>query len=520
MELLIGVLGYPYVSSPHWTIFQSPNSTPTLPEASFACSQLMVPKSEIHQINLELASLMMKREHFFKHITNCDAILAPYKKLPSELVSKIFRFIIPPHSAEFPLKRGQQNLRLQITQVCSKWRQIAFGIPLWNLYFRSSSKHTSSIELGASWWSQCSGSLLKLITISPSKPPLIPELDSPLIDKLVLPFSNRLRKLHVSLSTQDLTKIVSVPPGSFNNLEDVVLLLCDPGAVPWAESDSAFLFSPNLCSVSLVLSANPWFTPNLPWGQLTQLTLVTKIPVDACFTILSKCTALASCKFSAIADTDLSSITRANALVPLPLYLPLLNPFTVRFQSGHMSPLLSRLILPNLYKLIIATEITHDHHHWTQGCKEFFKSMETSLHRVEIISLSGQNWLVSLDDTIFSDFPHIRSFLAPPNHHLDPSTMDKMARGEILPKVELLRFYGEDTADVAKMLTARESHALSSDGAISFIRKIKVTCRKSEDAAEERLNDLRSQGMIIEHDVVQNPTTTIEFSEAEPSHRN
>lgn len=188
LELLIGVLGYPYVSSPHWTIFQSPNSTPTLPEASFACSQLMVPKSEIHQINLELASLMMKREHFFKHITNCDAILAPYKKLPSELVSKIFRFIIPPHSAEFPLKRGQQNLRLQITQVCSKWRQIAFGIPLWNLYFRSSSKHTSSIELGASWWSQRSGSLLKLITISPSKPPLIPELDSPLIDKLVLPF--------------------------------------------------------------------------------------------------------------------------------------------------------------------------------------------------------------------------------------------------------------------------------------------------------------------------------------------
>lgn len=146
--------------------------------------------------------------------------------------------------------------------------------------------------------------------------------------------------------------------------------------------------------------------------------------------------------------------------------------------------------------------------------------METSLHRVEIISLSGQNWLVSLDDTIFSDFPHIRSFLAPPNHHLDPSTMDKMARGEILPKVEFLRFYGEDTADVAKMLTARQSHALSSDGAISFIRKIKVTCRKSEDAAEERLNDLRSQGMIIEHDVVQNPTTTIEFSEAEPSHRN
>lgn len=495
----MGPLGYPTVPSPQGAIFQSPNSIPTLSEALFARSQLTITRSELHQLHVDIAFLLTKRAHLLKRIRNCDAILAPHKRLPAELISRIFCFVIPPRSAVLPLKLGRRDLRLQLTQVCSTWRKIAFDIPsLWNLRFVISHGNYGDIELGKSWWSQCSGSLLKLTTTGQLETSPNTDLDFPLVDKIVLPFSNRLRRINLNLSAQDLKNIMSASPGSFDNLQAVVLSVHGEKCEPWAESDSAFLSSPTLHSVSLSIPGKLLVKPNLPWRTLTQLTFIMILPSDICLLILSECTALLSCSLGGIDDKDLKSVAKNNILPALPLCLPLLDAFSVRFQSGGFSPWLSHLTLPNLLEFTITIDISHQDSPWTEGCEIFFKSMETSLHSVEI--KSSPHWVVSLDDTIFSDFPHIRSFLGSLNHRFKPSTMEKIARGEILRNVESLQFHAENAVDVANMLKARRSQALSSDGAISLIKKIKFTCRESEPGVRESLDVLRSQGMAIEND--------------------
>lgn len=499
-KIPLGPLGYLDILSPQGAILQSPNTIPTLEEASFAHALLANTESELYQLHLDIAILLSKRAHVLKRITKCKAILSPHKNLPSELVSKIFSFVVVQPYALFPLRYGKRDLRLQITQVCSRWRKIAFDTPgLWDLCFPPF-YGGPGIELGAAWWSQYAGSTLRLSVTH--KPEIIPnpKLDFLLIDKLVLPFSEHLREVDMAVSTRGLKKLLSVRPGSFDNLESIDISARGRVFEPWSEEDAALVSAPNLRSVSLSVSTQSWFSPNLPWGQLTQLSLTIRIPGNVFVVLLAKCTALVSCDLSSIDDENMGPVTEAETSLEIPLCLPLLDSFSVHFRSGGFSHLLSRLSLPNLSGFTITTNITHHENHWTCHCRPFFQSMEASLRHVEIISSVENPWQVNpLDDTIFWDFPNIQSFIAPSYHPLGPSTLDKIARGEILRKIKILEFYTENAVDVANMLSARQSDALSSNsGSISSVGNIQVYCRESADGVEEKLNFLRSQGVVID----------------------
>ncbi|KAF9463473.1 hypothetical protein BDZ94DRAFT_1321805 [Collybia nuda] len=484
--------------SPQGNAFQkSLNEIPTTAEVFFAQSRRTVAESELHQLHHDLVILQQRQAQLLTFIKVCDTVLAPHKKLPPELMSKIFCFVIP-HSAMFPLKK---DMRLHITQVCSRWRRIAFDTPaLWNLRFPHFYENSKLIDLGASWWSQCSGSFLKVATMQRPTGVSMDQLDSSLIEKLVLPFSNRLRKIQMRLSVRDFAQMMSAPPGSYGNLELLALKVDGKHTEPWVEPGSALLTSHNLHSIILSIPEYFWFKPRLTWESLSRLTLISKIPGDICLIIMSQCSSLTSCNLSIIDDPDdqdLKSTDEGEVLPPLPLSLPLLNSFSVQFRTGIFSPFLSHFALPNLSKFIITTGIMPHGHHWTRGCETFFKVAGPSLKNVEVKS-SFQSLIFKVDSTIFSYFPNIRSFISPLNHRFETPTMEKIGRGELLPQVETIQFHAEHTSDVMDMLDARRSQALSSGSNVSIIRDITVACCES-DEVDERLNILRTQGININH---------------------
>ncbi|KAF9463485.1 hypothetical protein BDZ94DRAFT_613503 [Collybia nuda] len=510
MRLRFGLLKYPDIHSPRGNIFRFPNNVPNSTEASYAHDLLEIAESELYQLHLDIAVLLTKRAHITKRITNCKAILAPHKNLPSELMSKIFSFVIMERYAVLPLRYGKRDSRLRITQVCSRWRRIAFDTPdLWDLCFPPFS-HSSGIELGAYWWSQYSGSKLRFSATY--QPRLIPrsKLDFQLVDKLILPFSERLRDIRIAVSTRDLKKLLTAPPGSFNNLEAITLWLHSRDVGPWSATDTALMTAPKLHSVSLSVVTQSWFSPNLPLGQLTQLTLNARIPADVCFILLEQCTSLVNCDFSYI-DEDFGSVAGLEPLPDFPLRLPLLNFFAVHFKSGDFSSLLSRLSLPNLSNFLITTNITHHQNRWMLHCKEFFRSMEESLINFEITTSVEDSWQSNpLDEAILWDLPNIQSFIAPQYHPLNASALEKIAQGIVLRKVESLQFYTDNADDVVSMLTTRQSSALSaSSGSLSPIKNIQVNCQRTTSGLEDKLNLFRSQGIVIDCVVPYNePHTT------------
>lgn len=105
-------------------------------------SQIRVAEKELHHLDANLALILAKRARIIRRIQRCRTCLAPYSKLPTELIRKIIRFCGPypqeiprvkeyaPHPFLGPNTwRAWGDPRPMMTQICSSWRKVAFSIP-------------------------------------------------------------------------------------------------------------------------------------------------------------------------------------------------------------------------------------------------------------------------------------------------------------------------------------------------------------------------------------------------------
>jgi hypothetical protein len=199
--------------------------------------QLAIAQAELCQVDRDLALLSAKRVHLTNRIGECMVVLAPHKKLPPEILSRIFTFLVSP-PAFLPLIDKSSNVRLRLTQICSAWRRIAFATPqLWYLAFSHSPQNSTStsrsFELANAWLTQCSFPGLSLTVpfeyIAQSLPQDRAPLDN-LITRVVAPHSQRLKRLHTVSTGQGVSALLSLPAESFGSLFDFSLKIV--GAYP------------------------------------------------------------------------------------------------------------------------------------------------------------------------------------------------------------------------------------------------------------------------------------------------
>ncbi|KAJ7687509.1 hypothetical protein B0H17DRAFT_1069806 [Mycena rosella] len=93
---------------------------------------------DITALEAQLARLVSERAVLRSLHTDCGSLLAPIRRLPSEILAEIFALNLPPSAILDELEDGYQegafdvlahSPLLAISQVCARWHAIAMGTP-------------------------------------------------------------------------------------------------------------------------------------------------------------------------------------------------------------------------------------------------------------------------------------------------------------------------------------------------------------------------------------------------------
>lgn len=455
-------------------------------------SQLKAAKSDPNRFEIAPSESRME---VIPCISGSCRILAPCEELPTELIQDIIRFYVP-QQVFLPLKHGKDDPRLHITHICSLWRNIAFSMStLWDLAFYRGYIPVGSVELAKAWLGRLStpGFSITIHRRSEYVPPHTQSLPRNTVqpefvfEELIAPNSRGLRSLTLKLDAPQWDLIRSLP---FDNL---VTLNLEPFFSGRPSQFGELLSAPSLRSVCLHTNFIPYGTftllPELPWVQLSEVSIHGRQPLDSVVSVLSQCSLLESCTLYTISPADPCTLA---------ILLPHLKSLTFCLGSSTLNYLLPSFIFPSLSSLtfhaypFVNEEATMIH-------TNFFHSVANTLRHFEI-SHHSINFLI--DNNIVSVLSQVSHLILPRGHLHSELVLSNISSGAILPNLEHLEFElpSLDRAQsIADMLSARGRHAPLHSTGIPYLKKVIIYSFDTswEVQVKSQLQALRSQGMEI-----------------------
>ncbi|KIM47149.1 hypothetical protein M413DRAFT_440662 [Hebeloma cylindrosporum] len=171
------------------------------PEDPYA--ELAVVEAEFTVVSQTLASLTERVQVLKSRINELDS---PFVRLlPSEIMSEIFLFCIPPFelpSDDSPIQTTGTSISLRLGAVCLSWRKTAWGTPnLWStvtLHLTSAVKLDSRVHLLDEWLSR-SGHLPLSIRLSASEDVSWAGANSEDMMKSIAKYSSRWRNIDIRI---------------------------------------------------------------------------------------------------------------------------------------------------------------------------------------------------------------------------------------------------------------------------------------------------------------------------------
>lgn len=210
--------------STYLTQLESSPDRATKHEESRLRSQIRVAEMELYHLDIDLALILAKRARVVHQIQRCRTCLALYSKLPTELIRKIIRLCGPypqtlprkddySYGRQMPSSWARDDPRLRMTQICSSWRKVAFGIAeLWNITFGVRAPH-SAFELANAWFRQSFDTPIVLNVDS------CPDASYYVVKELIVPYSRRITTLtHLDVDLTDYSNLTLSPFDSFTKL--------------------------------------------------------------------------------------------------------------------------------------------------------------------------------------------------------------------------------------------------------------------------------------------------------------
>lgn len=323
-----------------------------------AVLELQQLESNISRTQRRLESLCARRDALFSCTERYRIAIAPYKRLPPEVLRQIF-FSCLPDTVHLPPRPDDSPLLL--TRICSSWRTLALDTQeLWTDFevALSARARRNNHAVGAlnTWLSRCPDRPLSFkINTAPRAPFPLPGIRNPILPiDLIIPHTFRIRTLDLrNISGEQMYALITLPLGSFPLLEDVDVFLRDSWMFriePWEAT--AFCEARKLRSVA-IRGFDGTFNPaalNLPWGQLRTLHFDTLLsdPVG-CHAMLRLCSDLREASIRVMRIEDATS--RLLRRLP-PTLLPNLRSLLVRFEStAFHGRFMEPFELPALYTL-------------------------------------------------------------------------------------------------------------------------------------------------------------------------
>ncbi|KAJ7703888.1 hypothetical protein B0H17DRAFT_38643 [Mycena rosella] len=247
---------------------------------------------QIAKLQAELDQLAARRAPFQAHYDDCYGLIAPIRRLPSEILVEIFRLcwlepVADVDESALAMKRLANAPLLALSQVCSRWHTIALGTPaLWSV-----------IEIDSLIWSEptvkvdTAMGLLRSVLERGANHPLVVTIRNLDGGQLYGPALELLARHSVRWRSAILTGPLAPLrhlSGAKNNLPQLESLMfyCWPWETPETTPFELFQVAPSLARLELAGNVDNFpVLSNFPFEQLDRLECAEQIgPLPAFFT--------------------------------------------------------------------------------------------------------------------------------------------------------------------------------------------------------------------------------------------
>lgn len=413
-------------------------------------------------------------------------LVAPRRKLPEDLIREIVPLCVP-GNLRLPSVDGKNDPRLQITQISSDWRSVAFSIPsLWAIKIITPSD--ASISLAEAWLRQSSGA----VTLSIPRLPSTPHFNLMLKD-LIEPNISRLKTLGpLKVDTLQWNQISSL---HFDSLTKLHLL---SEFVTGIQPPNALVHAPALREVLLGHLSTPdnnlLHFPKLPWAQLTSLALQGDLIAPDLFAFLPQCPSLERCEIETVIDLF------GPPLPPgLSLHFPHLKSLSIIIAPSPPS-LFDVFLLTTFPQLTwLEINILPDTKASLRRFIEHIRSIANTLHYFEISERPDRRAI--FEEDVLSEMPMLGHLVLSPSYFLSSATLGKIRTKELLPHMHHLQFSVADGVQEAlSMLEARQPQLPFTVGCPSGLERVVIYVHGAKwgNEIQGRLDALRSNGMNVQ----------------------
>ncbi|KDQ61995.1 hypothetical protein JAAARDRAFT_190695 [Jaapia argillacea MUCL 33604] len=450
---------------------------------------------ELRKLRRWISALEEKRDLTQSRCTNILSLLAPIRRLPPEILSKIFTHTLSSGFVHLSIHR----LPVLLTHVCSYWRQIALSTStLWSSLIIDPHDDEELARIRPI----LDGFLVHSGTAPLSTCLILRNLlgGRDLVDSVVrhAPRWNSF-SIHLGLDVDwsPLEPLLQIGDGALNQLKEVRLFReidLQPHA-SFLQEITALKTAPSLTSVTIGLSWRPTVFA-LPWSQLTYLKFEGGYfhtnSISDLFDILPKCSQLTHFSFSVrYGDPDHPPFPPpgSRGLITLPKLQSLHLDYTL--PDGY---LLCHLIVPNLNQFIYVPHVDdYDQSSLASATLGFQSCLQRSLCAITTLEFTPEG--TPPDVFRFLDcLPSIRNIRlhlgsTSPRHTLDiirylsgPNSIpsDQTSGSPNLPMLESITISGpHDSHSVVEALVsmARFRCGLSSESSDSFTDVTSPTTR-------------------------------------------
>ncbi|KAF9458622.1 hypothetical protein BDZ94DRAFT_1325394 [Collybia nuda] len=446
-------------------------------EKGYLRTQLKTAEGLLHQLDTEFCILLARRSRVIKHINRYRTLLAPYSRLPTELIGEIIKYYVG-KPLPLPSIYGRNDSRILITQVCSPWRKAAFGIEeIWNVEINEIP--TNGVRhLIRAWFEQCSSQRISLSMPDDLRPSTYYN-SGPMVDEIITPYSHRFHSLTDLIV--GIGQLTSIP---FSSLLNLSYRYQKPDV-----EQPGWITAPSLQSLRIT-RIDDLQRPNLlrdlprfPWNQLTSITLVGSLSISDIYQIVPQCPELRRCVFYNV-NKDSPEIPPNKRL-----HLPHLTELEIEF--GHLS-FYQRLFdfsAPALSSLAVNLPPITD----GEMVHRFVRFIGSSPLREYTVLGYGGLTIPAMEMVLYA-IPSITIFRSK-HHYISPLILSKIVIGGILPNIKVLevsmsrRDHVEDILDLILRDTMLRPSRLTEVVLYSDLWSI--------TPQSERIDELRSKGLYI-----------------------
>ncbi|KAJ7438910.1 hypothetical protein B0H11DRAFT_2254225 [Mycena galericulata] len=410
-------------------------------KATIAQEWLLGAEKELAHIEAQIRLLESSRQALLMPLVKYRVALAPHKSLPEHVLREIFIWSAHVDTQDSKLEAdlisvvdpdwdALPDIRLIISQVCSRWRLIALDTrELWSdvrLDFNHR-VYSRLLDVLLAWIERCGQRPLSWdLRGYPSDDRIV---------ELLMRFSHRLRSLSIDCLLP--STVSNLTPQSMGILETLCLGdRCHNYTFNHAMK-AVFEESPRLRSVTVHIQGAYLQMWRLPWHQIRELNLLLPSRASEYYPILSLCTALSSARIeiAGIRPTDLGG---PNISLPEIRNLYLASP-----SLGDAEQYLQGVSTPSLVDLTLQFDDFSDR------CFPHALSFP-ALQRVHVIGRLRN--IKSRLPWLHAWYSAVEVYL--PNTPLD-SVFDQIADGSLLPNITLLTLYKTEPSALIAMLEAR-----------------------------------------------------------------